>query len=155
MARCKSSTAIEYFLRYSKPSPEDFLIHYGVKGMKWGVRRTPEELGHYPKSTIVTEKNHAIIKTTITGHKSIPKKSTPNSILDHVGRNGKVDSRSFYGPDGMKIKDIHTTNHNNPNRHPIVPHVHDYQWNETLDKPLMITTRELSDAEWKENEDIL
>ena len=22
------------------------LIHYGVKGMKWGVRRTPEQLGH-------------------------------------------------------------------------------------------------------------
>lgn len=22
------------------------LCHYGVKGMKWGVRRTPEELGH-------------------------------------------------------------------------------------------------------------
>lgn len=25
------------------------LCHYGVKGMKWGVRRTPEELGHKPR----------------------------------------------------------------------------------------------------------
>lgn len=24
----------------------DFLMHYGIKGMHWGVRRTPEELGH-------------------------------------------------------------------------------------------------------------
>lgn len=25
---------------------EETLLHYGIKGMKWGVRRTPEQLGH-------------------------------------------------------------------------------------------------------------
>lgn len=25
----------------------DFLMHYGVKGMHWGIRRTPEQLGHH------------------------------------------------------------------------------------------------------------
>ena len=28
------------------------LVHYGVKGMKWGVRRTPEQLGHVTKSMV-------------------------------------------------------------------------------------------------------
>lgn len=27
----------------------DYILHYGVKGQKWGIRRTPEQLGHKPK----------------------------------------------------------------------------------------------------------
>lgn len=28
------------------PKMNEFLNHHGIKGMKWGVRRTPEQLGH-------------------------------------------------------------------------------------------------------------
>lgn len=37
----------------------DLLKHHGVKGQKWGVRRTPEELGHKPPIKEVLEKSRA------------------------------------------------------------------------------------------------
>lgn len=30
---------------------DEILMHYGVKGMKWGVRRTPAQLGHRPSGS--------------------------------------------------------------------------------------------------------
>lgn len=29
----------------------DYIYHHGIKGMKWGIRRTPEELGHAPSKS--------------------------------------------------------------------------------------------------------
>lgn len=37
------------------------LYHYGVKGQKWGVRRTKEEL-HYNKGSVESVVNHGIPK---------------------------------------------------------------------------------------------
>jgi hypothetical protein len=58
---------------YNKPSPTLFLMHYGVKGMKWGVRRTPEELGHKPKQMVEKTTEPGIIKTTVYWHSATPK----------------------------------------------------------------------------------
>jgi hypothetical protein len=30
---------------------QEYLEHYGIKGMRWGIRRTPEQLGHYIERT--------------------------------------------------------------------------------------------------------
>lgn len=35
----------------------DELYHYGIKGMKWGIRRTPEQLGHSKKTSKKKSKN--------------------------------------------------------------------------------------------------
>lgn len=38
----------------------DYLAHHGIKGQKWGIRRSPEELGHrVPRSTIRAAKKDA------------------------------------------------------------------------------------------------
>lgn len=66
----------------------DELYHYGVKGMKWGVRRTPEQLGHKKISKRVSKsKLHEFdrpIRKMING---LSKKER-----DHIGDGYWVDS---------------------------------------------------------------
>lgn len=122
------------------------LIHYGVKGMKWGVRRTPEELGHVSNKPKANEYSH----------NSNPPRSAPNSKIDHYGKDGKVDVRSFYDNEGWKNKDIHTTNHGNPKHHSYGKngeHIHEYEWEDGRLKNNF--SREISDDERKDNGDIL
>lgn len=102
---------------------------------------------------------NAIIKATktIKGHKSTPKKSTPGAVIDHIRADNIVDKRSFYGDDGMKNKDIHTSDHGNPKTHSYGSngeHAHDYEW-DASEKLKNKTTRELTTEERKENKDIL
>lgn len=70
----------------------DLLKHHGVKGQKWGVRRTPEELGHKPPIKEVLEKSRA--RSTISDnsfdiHKSLGAKAKNYMVLD-------PESRKYY-----------------------------------------------------------
>lgn len=115
----------------------------------------PEELGF----AVAKAGESGIIKAdrVISGHSTTPKKAEPNVVIDHVDENGSVKARGFYDADGVKEKDIHTTNHGNPKRHPYGEHgehIHEYMWDangKLLDK----VTRNLSDDERKRNRDIL
>lgn len=109
--------------------------------------------------TLKNQGKSGIIKPdkVMSGHESTPKKSSPNTVIDHVGKSGAVNMRSFYGNDGMKTMDINTDNHGNPKRHPYGKHgehAHDYEWDENGDLKNK-TTREISDEERERNGDIL
>ena len=41
---------------------DEVLFHHGIKGMKWGVRRTPEQLGHKPASKKARKKAKTIVE---------------------------------------------------------------------------------------------
>ena len=38
------------------------LYHYGIKGMKWGIRRTPAQLGHKPAKTTTSQRKSEMKK---------------------------------------------------------------------------------------------
>lgn len=48
---------------------KNYISHHGIKGMRWGVRRTPEELGHVPAKT-GSEKIKMAVKKAIESRKA-------------------------------------------------------------------------------------
>lgn len=60
----------------------DELMHYGVKGMKWGVRRTPEQLGHKQKSKKSTDSDY---------------EAKTRDMLHRINEIGKFDISDTYG----------------------------------------------------------
>ena len=104
-------------------------------------------------------KDNGIIKVskTWTGHSSLPRDAEAGAVIDHVSENGSVKARAFYGNDGRKYKEIHTTNHGNPKQHSYGQHgehAHYYEWS-SEGKLIGKAPMELSAKDRKENADIL
>lgn len=58
----QSGLTLEEFLEHSETSREEFIQHYGVKGMKWGVRRSQAELERSRISSMSDEELSAVVK---------------------------------------------------------------------------------------------
>ena len=131
------------------------LCHYGVKGQKWGVRRGPP----YPLDKELTSSERKVkVSKVMSEHSSTPKIFEPNGVVDRLNYKGEVGTRSFYGEDAWKWKDIHTTPHGNKKEHNYGEHgehVVEYFWNKDSGGLRFKTHRELTEAERKENDDIL
>lgn len=73
---------------------QDFLEHYGVKGMRWGVRRTPAQLGH--RKQIKAEKqrkraNEKMRKAKVRAQKAVAKakKKKMSEVVKATKRSAK------------------------------------------------------------------
>ena len=70
--------------------------HYGVKGMKWGVRRTPEQLGH-KKRVANYLKNSTIVRDAIRSGK-VSKRINREKQLRHT-KTYPIKGRSYLDVD--------------------------------------------------------
>ena len=89
-------------------------------------------------------------------HPRIPSRYLPNAVVDTVSGNGKQRDRTFFDDDGRQIRQVSNGAHGNKKRHPFGKegeHAHDIIWSggKIKGRP----SRELTDEERKENEDIL
>lgn len=80
---------------YSQDNDYNSFSHYGVKGMKWGIRRTPEQLGHIVKKHFgnlhdLTENELDKYKNQYSNLRHI--RISSNSVGKIFEKNGKVSA---------------------------------------------------------------
>ena len=93
----------------------------------------------------------------VEGHASNPRIAEPLNVIDHLGKNGKIDKRAFYDEQGRIYLEVHATDHNFPKTHPFGEygeHAHDIKWiDDKAVRPLK--GRALTQTKRKDNGDIL
>lgn len=90
----------------NKPSPQEYLIHYGVKGMKWGIRRTPEQLGHLKntyRSKVRTASDH--YQRAVNHVNKLQKATNRRDKREHKGlAEYQYDKALMYEKEARKIE---------------------------------------------------
>lgn len=76
----------------------DELCHHGVKGMRWGVRRTPAQLGH--KVTRVKKKKHSKVSTE-SKPKTLTTEEKKSQVLDSRSAKTLYENRKLFNYDEM------------------------------------------------------
>ncbi len=85
-------------IRMEKYIYDDYLEHYGIKGMRWGVRRTPEQLGHavsHGRDAIAgfLSKTKKSIAKNVKQHDSEKLKKQKNAIKKVEAKNAQREKR--------------------------------------------------------------
>lgn len=72
---------------------DDILKHYGIKGMKWGVRRTPEQLGHVKKTKKFKEVEKEVAANSSNSYHNIEKTPIDISVVKY--RSGIINEKDL------------------------------------------------------------
>ena len=151
LAKAKYQGQMQTYKDFSEkmgmPEQKNRITQDGLRGR---FMPTKTELEKISPPTLKNAAGQDIIevkKITLTGN--------PNSITQLTGKKGGIE-RNYYDENGRQYKQISNHNHGNPKQHPYGvngEHAHDYVYEEgkLIDRP----TRELTEDERKENEDIL
>lgn len=138
----------ETFQRHKKAGDEKY------KGWERGYRKA-KELEKYSQVRY-HEDGTVVVTDTWREHRSIPSTYKPNAVVETRFPEKQVD-RIFYDSQGRMATQVHSSHHGSPRVHPYGKHGehgHDFLHDEN-GKIIDRTTRELTDAERKENSDIL